>query len=145
MHIIYETDNFFVEVPRKPHVTRKDGGHLVIHPLKNVEDRTCLSKELAIELMKLTCILGKAMKKALNTRGISLGRINYQDNGNWGVNKPEGPHLHIHLYGRARNATIQKYGHALHFPKPETGFYDQNKPLNEEDITEILLEIDRNL
>ena len=47
------------------------------------------------------------MKHALAEQGIKLGRINYQDNGNW---KPE---LHIHLYGRALNAKYHPYGHPI--------------------------------
>jgi len=43
--------------------------------------------------MKLTMMVGEAMATALNRRGIDIGRINYQDNGNWGVFGPEGPYL----------------------------------------------------
>ena len=43
------------------------------------------------------------MSVGLKNRGIELGRINYQDNGNW---RQE---LHIHLYGRAKNSKYQKF------------------------------------
>jgi len=135
--IIYETDNFIVEAMQKPLVTRKDGGHITISPKKRLDNRTLLTPNLATELMYLTMIIGEAMTIGLTNRGIDIGRINYQDNGNWGVFKPEGPYLHIHLYGRAKSATIHKYGEACIFPFRETGFYDDFEPLNEEDITEI--------
>ena len=125
----------------KPHVTRKDGGHLIISPKPRVEDRTQLTNEQATELMRLTVVVGRAMKEVLNRRGIDIGRINYQDNGNWSVFDPEGQTLHIHLYGRAKSAKIQKYGEALNFPKPETGFYDDNEPLTDGDLKEIACEI----
>jgi hypothetical protein len=82
------------------------------------------------------------MRTVLDRKGIEIGRINYQDNGNWSVFKPKGPYLHVHLYGRSKNATIQKYGDALEFPHRETGFYDGNEPLTEDDVAEIRVEIE---
>ncbi len=138
---ILRTKNFIVVSVEKPHVTRTDGGHLKIFPILKLVDRIELNPFLAIELMKLTMIVGEAMTKGLNNRGIDIGRINYQDNGNWSVFKPEGPYLHIHLYGRAKSAKIQKYGNACHFPQRDTGFYDSFESLNDGDIEEIKEEI----
>ncbi|MEO7727795.1 MAG: HIT domain-containing protein, partial [Burkholderiales bacterium] len=110
MALIFETTNFSVSTPEQPHVARGDGGHLIINPKVTVEDRTSLSRALAIELMKLTMVCGEAMKTVLTRKGIDIGRINYQDNGNW---RHE---LHLHLYGRAHGAKLQPYGHPLSFP-----------------------------
>lgn len=141
--LIHKTLNFRVLAHDRPHVDRADGGHIIILPKVRVKDRTCLSPPLAKELMKLTMIVGEAMATALNRCGIDVGRINYQDNGNWGVFKPEGPYLHIHLYGCAKSAKIQKYGEALHLPQRHTGFYNLFEPLNDGDIAEIRNEIER--
>ncbi|NIS82749.1 MAG: hypothetical protein GTO14_21695 [Anaerolineales bacterium] len=143
MPFIFETPNFIVEAANRPHVDRIDGGHIRILPKVRVRDRTALSPALAKELMKLSMIVGGAMEVALNRRGIDIGRINYQDNGNWGVFKPEGPYLHLHLYGRSRSAKKQPFGEALYLPKRETGFYDDVQPLNDADILEIQKEIER--
>lgn len=140
---IYQTENFIVEAAEKPHITRTDGGHIRIFPKEKLADRTKLAPQKAIELMRLTMVVGEAMSTALNRRGIDIGRINYQDNGNWSVFSPEGPYLHIHLYGRAKSAKIQKYGGACHFPQRSTGFYDKFESLNEEDILEIRKEIEK--
>jgi diadenosine tetraphosphate (Ap4A) HIT family hydrolase len=139
---IFQTRNFIIVSAEKPHVSRTDGGHIKIIPKTKTVDRTQLTPEQAIELMRLTMVVGEAMTKALNRRGIDIGRINYQDNGNWGVFKPEGPYLHIHLYGRAKSAQTQKYGDACYFPQRETGFYDSFEPLNDDDINEIKKEIE---
>lgn len=140
---IHESKNFIVEAREKPHITRTDGGHIVIRPKREgIVDRQGLTAEEAAELMELTIVVGKAMAIALNNRGIDIGRINYHDMGNWSVFKPEGPLLHIHLYGRAKSAKIQKYGDAMHLPHRKTGFYDNFKPLNDEDVKEIKKEID---
>src|SRR5258708_2332871 len=83
MVLIFESENFDVITPEQPHVSRSDGGHLIINPKVPVEDRTRLSREQAIELIKLTMVSGEAMKTVLTQKGIEIGRINYQDNGNW--------------------------------------------------------------
>lgn len=38
--------------------------------------------------MRLVMIVGDAMTIVINRHGIDVGRINYQDNGSWGVDKP---------------------------------------------------------
>lgn len=138
---IFQTENFIVESVEKPHISRPDGGHIKITPKARLVDRTELTPKLAIELMKLTMVAGEAMAKAMNRRGVDIGRINYQDNGNWSVFKSEGPYLHIHLYGRAKSAKVNKWGDACYFPQRETGFYDSFEPLNDGDIEEIKKEI----
>lgn len=141
MNLIYETQNFIVEAEQMPLVTRLDGGHISIIPKIRLDNRTLLIPKLAIEQMYLTMLIGEAMTIGLNNRGIDIGRINYQDNGNWGVFKPEGPFLHVHLYGRAKSAKIHKYGEACKFPFRETGFYDNFEPINTDDIKEIRKQI----
>ncbi len=140
---IYKTNNFVILIPKLPHVSREEGGHIFISPKVSVVDRTELPPKIAIELMRLTMILGEAMVMGLNKQGIDIGRIHYQDNGNWDLFKPTGPQLHIHLYGRAKNSTIQKYGEALRFPLPNTGFYDTLKPFNQKDLEVIKSEMDK--
>lgn len=140
MAIVYEAQHFVLRTLDQPHVSRADGGHIVIDPKVAVEDRTKLSGEQAIELVKLTMAGGEAMKTVLSRRGIDIGRINYQDNGNW---RPE---LHVHLYGRARGATLQPYGHALAFPPTREEFQNTMgglEALHPEDIAELRDEIAR--
>lgn len=138
---IHETNNFIVEAVDKPLVSREDGGHITITPKVRVDNLTLLTPGLATEQIYLTMLIGEAMTIGLINRGIDIGRINYQDNGNWGVFTPEGPYLHVHLYGRAKSANIQKYGEACSFPFRDTGFYDDFKPLNDQDILEIKKQI----
>ena len=140
MPLIYETPNFTISTPDQPHVSRGDGGHMIINPKVTVEDRTHLSRALAIELMKLTMVAGEAMKTVMTRNGIDIGRINYQDNGNW---RHE---LHIHLYGRACGATLQIYGHPLALPPTAQAFKEQMgnlEPLHQDDIVELKAEIAR--
>lgn len=141
--LIYETENFSVLAAKHPHIDRLDGGHVKIVPKVRVRDRTELSIDLAVELMKLTMIVGEAMAVGLKKRGIDIGRINYQDNGNWRVFDPNGPYLHIHLYGRAIPASMQKYGDAIYLPHRETGFYENLASLDSGDLGAIRSEIER--
>lgn len=140
---VYETDHFYIQAANRPFIDRLEGGHLYIFPKQEVRDRTQLSAKLAIEYMKLSMVVGEALKSAMTRRGVDIGIINYQDMGNWGVFKPEGPTLHMQIYGRATTATIQKYGDAVFLPHRDTGFYDDFEPLNEADIIEIKTDISK--
>lgn len=131
MALIFEDNNFIVESHEKPEVDRLEGGHIKISPKVTVEDRTKLTPKQAIELMRLTIVTGISMKNAMQKAGVNIGRINYQDNGNWT------PHLHIHLYGRAVDAKIQKFGEPI-----IDGHKEEYNPLNETDIQNIREEIE---
>ena len=140
---IVETENFCIQAAKRPFVDRAEGGHIYLFPKVEVTDRTKLSPALAIEYTKLSMVVGEALKTAMARRGVDIGIINYQDMGNWGVYKPEGPTLHMQIYGRASTATIQKYGDSVFLPHRETGFYDNFKPLNDEDVNEIRIDIEK--
>lgn len=140
--LVYETDNFTLTAVEKPHVTRTDGGHLKVASKVRYADLLDLTPQLAVEMEWLVMLAGEAMTVGLRNRGIDIGIINYQDNKNWGVFNPDGPYLHVHLYGRAKNAKIHKYGDACTFPHRETGFYDNFEPLNDGDIKEIQKQIE---
>lgn len=135
MHpVILKTDNFSVETRTPPHVSRQDGGHIVVAPLVMVKDRTELTPDLAKELMKLTMVAGEAMKIVMNRNGVDLELINYQENGNFN------PGLHIHLYGRARSAKKQLFGTVLQFPPTHEQFklaIRDNEPLTPKDLNDI--------
>ncbi len=131
MAIIYETKNFVLESHEKPEIDRLEGGHVKISPIVKVEDRTKLTPKQAIELMRFTIVSGEAMKTAMGKIGVNIGRINYQDNGNWT------PNLHVHLYCRAVDAKIQKYGNPI-----IDGHKDEYKPLTKDDIQRVKEEID---
>lgn len=136
MHI-FESKHFDILTPELPHISREDGGHLIINPKVIVADRTLLDRERAIELMKLTMVAGEAMKTVLTQRGVDIGRINYQDNGNWRAE------LHVHLYGRASCATLQPYGHFLKLPPTVQAFRAQPplQPLTEGDVAALRAEM----
>lgn len=145
MSIICETDNFIVKAATLPHVyvSREEGGHIQIKPKVPVHDRTQLSLDLATEYIFLSMVVGESMQSALGRRGINIGLVNYQEMGNWSVFKPEGPKMHMHLFGRAIDAAIQKYGEGVLLPHLDTGFYDAFEPLNGEDIIELRTDIEK--
>ncbi|MCI8759527.1 MAG: hypothetical protein HFJ34_00050 [Clostridia bacterium] len=139
--IIYETNNFIIGVPIKPHIPREDGGHIWIRPKKFFCDRTKFDVRDAIEMMRLSMIAGEAMQRGMEQRGIHIERINYQENGNWSYLEGVKPSFHLHLYGRTKNAKSQKWGEALYFPNPTSEFYHDFEPFNDEDIQVIKNEI----
>jgi len=131
--IVFEATHFIIKIPAHPHVDHEDGGHLIVEPRSYVKDRTQLSSEAAIELMKLTMVAGEAMDSVLNQQGIDLVRINHQDNGNWGFRSAKGPCLHVHLYGRALSSKLQKHGEALVLPASDSPYHKQLKSLDDMD------------
>jgi diadenosine tetraphosphate (Ap4A) HIT family hydrolase len=130
MSTILESKNFIVEPHQRPEVDRLDGGHIVINPKVKIEDRQQLTPDQAKELMRLTILIGEAMKRYYRSIGLELHRVNYQDNGNW---RPE---QHVHLYGRAKAAKYQKAGDPI-----ITGHKDEYQILNDEDVTGLRKEI----
>jgi len=135
MVMIYESENFIVDSHEKPFVSRTDGGHIRIKVKeKSITDRTKLTQKQAIELMRLTIVVGDSLEKAMNKQGIPVVKINYQENGNWTFKKNEPPYLHIHVFGRSKNAKKQVFPEAVYLPARESGFYDGFEPLNEQDI-----------
>lgn len=139
--IICKTNTFEVEAPERPFVSREDGGHLRIMSTIRVKDRTELTNEQTIEYALLSEVVGKALELAMTKCGTEIGNINWQEMGNWSVFKPEGITLHMHIFGRAKNAKIQKYGEAVQLPFRETGFYDNFQPLSDDEIEAIKTEI----
>lgn len=43
----------------------------------------------------------------------------------------------MHIFGRSENAIKQVFPEAVQLPTIESGFYDDNEPLNDEDINEL--------
>ena len=130
MTTIFESKGFIVEPHPRPEVDRLDGGHIVINPKVPIEDRQQLTPDQAKELMRLTILIGEAMKRYYKTLGIELHRVNYQDNGNW---RPE---QHLHLYGRAKTAKYQKAGDPI-IP----GHKDEYENLTSDDVAGLQKEI----
>lgn len=135
--VILETKTFTVEVPERPFIDREDGGHLRIMSKIKVKDRTELNTEQTLEYALLSEVTGKALELAMTERGIEIGNINWQEMGNWSVFKPEGITMHMHVFGRAKNAKTQIYGEAVKLPFRDTGFYETFHKLDAEDVSVI--------
>lgn len=115
-----------VSMPAPPLNDRRDGGHLVVSPPRDVWDRTALSRAELAAWSELVAATGHAMLEAL--RQLEGGCINYWDAGNWSLHddaEPKGPktgrghrHLHLHVFGRSRSAESPSWawGEAPRFP-----------------------------
>ena len=128
MELIYETFHFTIKALPKPHVSRADGGHIIIFPKEPVVSRWDLDQMRAKAFMRLSMLAGKALTIALNERGIPVERINFEDAGNWAIGTERGPRLHLHLYGRSRDSVQQVHGEALNFPHKKTRFWEAREP-----------------
>ena len=141
--IVYEDRFFQVVAPELPLNCRNDGGHLVVVKKEPVTDRSDLSWQEAIAFIRISMAAGKAMYDVLG-----IERMNYEDLGNWGLDDPDGPRMHLHLFGRSREQIHQIRGqHIALFPKDHPIYKGHLKPLTEDDVarlrsrmTEILAE-----
>ena len=145
--LIFETANFTVERHPNPFVSRADGGHIRIFPKdkKRISDRTDFTATEAIEFMRLSIVTGQALQEVMNQQGIPVVRINYEDLGNWAFKRNEKPVLHLHVFGRSKDARFQIFPEAVQLPDRSTGFYDGFKPLTEEDMSLIRANIEKKL
>lgn len=140
----FETENFIIEFRPKPFVSRTDGGHVRISVKdKNITDRTKLHPKQAIELMRLSMVVGEALEKGMNAQGVPVVKINYQDMGNWAHKEGKPAYLHYHIFGRSKDSIKQPYPEAVYLPDRSTGFYDNFEPLNSDDVRAIRSEIER--
>jgi hypothetical protein len=88
-------------------------------------------------------IVGEALEKGMNAQGVPVVKVNYQDMGNWAHKEGRLPYLHYHVFGRSKDSIKQPYPEAVYLPDRGTGFYDDFKPLNADDIRVIRGEVER--
>jgi len=140
---VYEDRYFVVIRPEFPLNCRDDGGHLIMYKREQVTDRSDLSYQEAIDFMRISMAVGRAMYEVLGVE-----RMNYEDLGNWGIDNPGGAKMHLHFMGRARYQLHQIRGqHISLYPKDHPIYKGHLKPLSEEQVislrtrvSEILME-----
>ena len=107
-------------------VGRRDGGNLIVHPPREVWERSELTPAELTLWSFLVAAAGRAMLDVLPQ--LEGGCVNYWEAGNWALNdaaEPRGPkkaaehrRVHLHLLGRSRAATDPswRWGEAPRFP-----------------------------
>ena len=141
-NIIHQSKSFSVERSPRPFVSREEGGHIRIFPKnKSVKCINDLTSKEAIELIRLEMIVRESMIEGMNRMGFPVVWVNLEDLGNWAFKKNEDPVLHIHVLGRAKNATKQLWPEAVYLPDRSSGLYDDFEPLSKEDMSEIAVVI----
>ena len=135
--LVWQNANFKITTPAIPHIDKFDGGHLIVSPQVELGSITELGDELLLEMYQLVGLCELALIQILGRQNIKIPFTNNQDNGNWAVFNGKNKSLHIHIYGRAINSFKQVFGQALYCPDPNSTFYDDNQPLDEQDILSI--------
>jgi diadenosine tetraphosphate (Ap4A) HIT family hydrolase len=105
---------------------------------ESVFDRSDMTTEEAIDFMRVSMIVGKAMYIVLGVE-----RMNYEDLANWGLDDPTGPKMHLHFFGRARRQVHQIRGqHIALFPKGHPIYEGHLKPFTVDEIMRLRTKID---
>lgn len=137
--VVYEDKFFTVLSPEFPLNCRNDGGHLVLLKKESVTDRSDMGWQEAIDFMRISMIVGRAMYNVLGVE-----RMNYEDLGNWGVDKPTPSNMHLHFFGRAKEQTHQVRGnHLTIYPEGHNIYRGHLNPFTESEIEELKAEINR--
>jgi hypothetical protein len=115
-----------VVLPLQPLLDRRDGGHLIVTPPRDVWERSVLNREELAGWSELVAATGGAMLETLPQ--LEGGCVNYWEAGNWSLHddtEPRGPknarehrHVHLHIFGRSRTAVhpAWQWGEAPRFP-----------------------------
>jgi diadenosine tetraphosphate (Ap4A) HIT family hydrolase len=110
--VIYKDASALIIAPENPHISKADGGHLIVYPKKHVVSRLSAGPKVMLELSYLSIVAAGAMKGLLGVEW-----FNFQENANWSLVEPQGPHMHVHIYGRSKASPHQVYGEALVLPR----------------------------
>ena len=130
---VYEDRYFEVIAPERPLNCRDDGGHLILVKKEPVTDRSDLSFQEAVDFMRISMAIGRAMYEVLKVE-----RMNYEDLGNWGLDDPGGAKLHLHFFGRAEEQIHQIRGqHIALFPKDHPIYKGHLKPIADDEIAQL--------
>lgn len=130
---VYEDKYFEVISPVPALNCRDDGGHLILIKKERVHDRSDMTWQEAIDFMRISMAVGKAMYEELNVE-----RVNYEDLGNWGLDDPGGSKMHLHFFGRAREQMHQRRGtNMFFFPKGHMIYKGHLKHFNDEDLNKL--------
>jgi hypothetical protein len=123
--------------PEHPLNCRDDGGHLIMVKRERVTDRSDMTYMEAIDFMRVSMLVGKAMYQVLGVE-----RVNYEDLANWGLDDSEGPKMHLHFFGRARRQVHQIRGqHLSLFPKGHPIYDGHLKSFPEDEVERLRVKI----
>jgi len=104
---------------------------------EKVTDRSDMTCGEAIDFMRVSMMVGKAMYQVLGVE-----RMNYEDLANWGLDDPEGPKMHLHFFGRTRRQIHQIRGqHISLFPKGHPIYEGHLKPFTEDEAERLRVKI----
>jgi diadenosine tetraphosphate (Ap4A) HIT family hydrolase len=104
---------------------------------ERVTDRSDMTYMEAIDFMRVSMLVGKAMYQVLGVE-----RVNYEDLANWGLDDPEGPKMHLHFFGRARRQVHQIRGqHLSLFPKGHPIYDGHLKSFTEDEVERLKVKI----
>lgn len=136
--LVYEDKYCQIGSPEFPLNDRSDGGHLVLTKKEKVTDRSDMTYQEAIDFMRISMAVGKAMYEVLG-----IERMNYEDLGNWGIDDPGGAKMHLHFFGRSREQVHQIRGHHMFlYPKGHKIYQGHLRPFNEDDLKKLRTRIE---
>ena len=137
-NVVLRTALYDVRVPRRPHIPKDEGGHIVIYPHTEVSEFFELPYGEAVAIACAVQQVTRGLFAFMREIGHPLYTVNVQDNGNWAFLRGEAKSFHLHVYGRAIDEVHQEYGRALSFHGQSSRLWDTFEPLSRDDVLKIL-------
>lgn len=129
---LWSNDKFKVFTPSNPHLTQKEGLHVVVRPKSKI-NKAWEDPELSAETFKVAAKVCQVMEN------LKLAPwFNIQANGNWHFLTGKEPNFHVHIYARRKGET---WGLPVQLPSKPGTFQHQAMPEeDQEKISEALKE-----
>jgi diadenosine tetraphosphate (Ap4A) HIT family hydrolase len=141
--IMHETDHFILVRQPRPFVSREEGGNLRIYAKRqDIQERRDFTPEEAADFIRLSMAAGEALERGMNKRGVKVVKINFAELGNWAYKYGDKLVFHEHILGRVLDAPHQPYPDPVQLPDRSSGFYDEFKPLDDEDLQAVKQELE---
>lgn len=121
--VLWEKGNFFITTPANPHISLREGRHLVV-----------FTKEVLLNAWSKPAVSTRAFRIATQAAKILIGLdvvqwANLQCNSNWGFLSGKKPRFHIHIYGRNRSSP--SWGKTIPLPTKPGTFNNKSMPAQE--------------
>ena len=133
-YILWENDSFIISTPHNPHITYREGLHIIVSPKRKIMS-AWQDPELAAATFK---VAAQACKVTEDLELVPW--FNIQANGNWGLLPGRTPSFHVHVLGRNKT---DSWGKPVVLPEVP-GTYN-NDPMPEADRKKLANALDKHL
>jgi diadenosine tetraphosphate (Ap4A) HIT family hydrolase len=121
--ILGENKNFIIKTPKNPHISPREGCHIVIYT-KDKMEKSWDDPKLAGKAFELAAKISKVLVEEK-----IADWVNIQNNQNWDLLPGDKLEFHINIYGRRKSG--KTWGQPVELPKSPGTF--KNEPMSQKE------------